>query len=269
MTSVDIMPRAETPGPTGSPALSIAAQTSIKLAQAELSVSVFSDLRDVEDLWRDFEKTAVASCYQRFDFVSAWFENIGRQNNYSPYIIVGHDRKNRPAFIWPLVLRRYFAYGVLSWPGGRHSNYNLGLSNRFWMTNLDEDLIRSVFRAAKKMRRFDAAHLFNQPVFWDGARNPFVNLPHIPSPSFAYCIDLRRGFEYYLETFRSPKFRKRLRWQQRKLASMGQITYRRAGNCRETLEFLDAHFAQKSSRFLSIGKTDPFAEKGLKSFLVD
>lgn len=269
MNTADIMPRVDHASHAGGRPLMPDWSKSEKLVTSDLIVNVFRSLDEVEAEWRSFEKHAVASCYQRFDFVSAWLKNIGFRNGYSPYIVIGQNRKGETAFIWQLVLKRQFGHRVLSWPCGRHSNYNLGLYNRLSMKDMGALQIRDILRAAKNIHRFDAVHLLNQPEMWDGSINPFMELPHIPSPSFAYCIDLRQGYERYLETFRSAKFRKRLRWQERKLCDLGDVTYKRAQTCEEAIHFVDVHFAQKSSRFLSTGKSDPFAEVGLKAFITD
>ncbi len=234
-----------------------------------LKVSVYTKLGEIENTWREFETKALSSPFQHFDFVSAWFENIGIHKGYSPYIIVATDLDNKTAFIFPMMLRQRFFCRVISWAGEKHANYNLGMFCRGWMRKLDHTHIRLIFRAAKEVVGFDSAHLLNQPEAWDDHINPFISLPHFASPSFAYLIDFRPGFDQYLETFRTSKFRKRLRWQERILQKLGKVEFRRARTREEATAFLNVHFAQKSSRFLAIGRSDPFAEPGSKSFLLD
>ena len=187
-----------------------------------VQVSVHRQFTEIENVWRQFEQTANASCYQRFDFVSSWFDNIGKQQGFEPYIVVGQTDAGIPAFIWPFVSRTELSIRFLCWPGGKHSNYNLGLTDPDWCVSLNRTRLDLILREANEQFPFDAITLYNQPEVWNGQPNPFAQLPHSFSPSFAYCIDLRDGFDNYITSFRSSRFRKRMRWQFRTFKAMAR-----------------------------------------------
>jgi len=239
------------------------------LRDNRVQLRVYDSPDEIEDIWREFERTANASCYQRFDFVSAWHQHIGRRTGHRPYIIAAFNESGDPTFIWPLMAKRRFFLTYLVWPGGKHANYNMGLTDPDWIDTIDRDAIWAVFQTARRQSRFDAVILFNQPETWCGKLNPFFCLANDPSPSFAYCIDLTDGLDAHVGRYRSSKFTKRMRRQLRGLNTMGGINMRRARTRQEALEFLDLHFSQKTARFLQKGLSDPFSEPGLKSFYRD
>ncbi len=255
----------DTNPPSGSPPL---AELCL-LEELGLDIRVTETLPGIEEIWRNLESKVAISCYQRFDFVESWFLHLGFQKGFQPFFISGFDRENNIAFLWPFALKRTKLGTHLVWPGEKHANYNMGLTRPDWIPSLNGEVIRQIFEAARKTRAFDAVHLLNQPEIWETRRNPFLLFKRNFSPSYAYWADFSDGFDAYILAAKSKRARKRLRWQERRLKEIGELTFERATSPTMVDRFLDAHFEQRKLRFEQLGKWDSLREAGAREFLTD
>ncbi len=239
------------------------------LHELGLDVRVTETLSDIEKIWRALENDVSISCYQRFDFVESWFLHLGFQKGYRPFFISGFDQENKIAFLWPFALTTSRLGNHLVSPGEKHANYNMGLTRPDWIPSMNGQVIREIFQMARKTRPFDAVHMLNQPEIWETRRNPFLLFKRNFSPSFAYRADFPDGFDNYIQVNKSKRARKRLRWQERRLKEIGELTFERAESPKRVDQFLDAHFEQRKLRFEQLGKWDSLREAGAREFLTD
>jgi CelD/BcsL family acetyltransferase involved in cellulose biosynthesis len=239
------------------------------LEELGLDIRVTETLADIEKIWRDLENEVAISCYQRFDFVESWFLHLGFQKGFQPFFISGFDQENNVAFLWPFALKRTKLGTHLVWPGEKHANYNMGLTRPDWIPSLNGEVIRQIFETARKIKPFDAVHLLNQPEIWETRRNPFLLFKRNFSPSNAYWADFSDGYDAYILSSKSKRARKRLRWQERRLKEVGELTFERATSPKIIDQFLNAHFEQRKSRFEQLGKLDGLREDGAREFLTD
>ncbi len=240
-----------------------------QLEELGLDIRVTETLGDIEKIWRNLESKVAISCYQRFDFVEAWFLHLGLRKGFRPFFISGFERENNIAFLWPFAFQKTRLGTHLVWPGEKHANYNMGLTRPEWIPSLNGEVIRQIFETARKTKPFDAVHLLNQPEIWETRRNPFLLFKRNFSPSFAYWADFSDGFDAYILANRSKRARKRLRWQERRLKEVGELTVERATSPKTIKQFLDAHFEQRKLRFGQLGKWDSLREDGAREFLTD
>lgn len=234
-----------------------------------VEISIFQTFDDVEQIWRELEKQTAISCYQKFDFVDSWFKNLGVNHGLKPFIISGKNEKGETAFIWPFVLKTNKLGTYLTWPGEKHANYNMGMNRLDWAPSLNRRVILDTFRKARKILPFDGVHLHNQPETWNGRPNPFLTIKRNPSPSFGYWADFSDGFDTYINAIKSKRARKRIRWQQRGLSEMGNLTFERAATNEDVDRFLKRHFEMRETRFKSLGKYDALSEAGVREFFTD
>ncbi len=232
-------------------------------------ISIFQTFEDVEQIWREFETHTAISCYQRFDFVESWFKHLGKDHGFQPFIMSGKDENGETVFIWPFVLKTTRLGTHLTWAGEKHANYNMGLNRLDWAPYLNRQVILEVFRKAREIFSFDGIHLQNQPETWDGRQNPFLPLKRNASPSYGYWADFAEGFDVYFKNIKSKRARKRIRWQQRRLSEMGELTFERATRKEDVERFLERHFELREIRFKSLGKYDALSEAGVREFLTD
>lgn len=237
---------------------------------AGLSVTVHGDLASVEALWRGFERRAVASCYQMYDFVAAWCRHCCAEAECTPLIVVGTDSAGEPALILPLGKFRSGPVTVASWLGDKHSNFNLGLYERSWAERLDGGAMREILAAVKRLApELDAFDLSNQPESWMGVANPLCRLSWQVSPSPSFSTVLPSDFDRMMDERRGRKGRKRLRWQTRRLGEIGEIRMFKAQDPAGARLILEAFLEQRRARMLYQEIDNPFEDPGVRAMLGD
>lgn len=228
------------------------------------SVATHSGFAEAEGVWRDFEQHAVMTAYHRFDWLEAWHRHIGAPKGIEPLIVVARTASGMPALIWPLGVRTVGAARVASWLGGKLVNYQFGLYARTAGESLDRAELMPVMAHLREKAGIDALSLRNQPHEWRGLANPLLDLPHQPSPSFAYSVALDPDFEALYASLRSGSTRKKLRRSERRLAEeFGCCTLRRPKTTDDLDRVLDTFFLQKSERMRERHITNVFAEPGV------
>ena len=95
-------------------------------------VEVFDDMASAEPHWRALERAqALATPYQRYEFLALWQRHVGADAGFTPFIVVGFDVRRDaavPAAAW--LAARSAAGRVVEFLGGKHANFNMGLWRR-------------------------------------------------------------------------------------------------------------------------------------------
>src|SRR5262249_46112194 len=100
-------------------------------------IDIIDDIEAAAPIWRSLERDgAVATPYQRYDFIPPWQRHVGRRLNVMPFLVVGTDRQGSPLFLMPLGRTRIGPLDVAGFLGGKHANFNFGLWNRGLLVNL-------------------------------------------------------------------------------------------------------------------------------------
>jgi CelD/BcsL family acetyltransferase involved in cellulose biosynthesis len=234
-------------------------------------IDIIDDIAGAEPIWRRLEHDgAIATPYQRYDFIAPWQRHVGSRSGVTPFLVVGTDARGSPLFLIPLGRSRVGPLDIASFLGGKHANFNLGLWGCDIAPRLGSiELAAIVDRIAQAAPRVDLLALTNQPACWAGVPNPFAQLAHQPSPSFGYRGALARDFAALADARLSAAQRKKLRRKQRTLSAAGPIRCWRAETADDVARVLDVFFAQKAERMAEFGITDAFAAPGMRDFIVD
>lgn len=230
-------------------------------------VVVHREFQSAEDAWRAFETDAVCTPYHRFDWMECWFRHIGAANGLTPAIVEARADDGSTLALWPMATRRTGPGIVAGWMGGKHVNYHMGLYRRDAIHRLDRDALTPMLQALRREAGAHAVQLVNQPREWRGFPNPLAALPHQPSSSFAYSLELKPDFEALYQELRSGSTRKKLRRAERQMSeTFGSCRLRRATTPEEADRVLDAFFAQKTERMRDKGQVNIFADPGVMAF---
>jgi CelD/BcsL family acetyltransferase involved in cellulose biosynthesis len=242
-------------------------QTGADTAPAIGDITVFHDFADAEAIWRGFERTAVTTPYQRFDWLEAWHRHIGKRNGFKPLIVhVGTD-DGETAFIWPLAVRSSGNVRVAHWLGCKLVNYRFGLYAPGLEAGTDRAALVLVLDFLRDEAGIDTLALTNQPEVWKGTRNPLLTLPHQESPSFAYSLPLQYDFDALYAERRSSSTRKKCRRNERRIEKeFGSCALRQPKSRDEVDRVLDAYFVQKSNRMRDKHVPNIFALPGVMDF---
>jgi CelD/BcsL family acetyltransferase involved in cellulose biosynthesis len=213
-------------------------------------VEVASKFEDVRAEWRELYAQAMASPYQSFEFVSNWFDTLGRDQKLEPLIVIARDEDQRPLALLPLALAKRGPLRMALFLGGRDSNFNLGLFRRGVEFN-ESAIVGLLSEAAHAApRRPDLFYLLNQPHRFDGDANPMVLPISRPSPSAAYGTKLPAE-DKALDARITKDTRKKLRKKEARLAELGDLRYEHEASGPLAKKIVQTLIAQKSKQFAS------------------
>jgi CelD/BcsL family acetyltransferase involved in cellulose biosynthesis len=230
-------------------------------------ITVYRSFEDADSVWRSFEGSALASPYQRIDWLEAWHRHVGARNRIDPLIVVARNNTGRPVLLWPLGSRRKGTARVGCWLGGKLVNYGLGLYDAAAAKTLDRDALVPVIRYLREETELEALTLGNQPEAWRGVLNPLLALPHQVSPSFAYSISLQPDFDALYTELRSNSTRKKLRRSERRMIdAFGSCDLRRPESEGDIDRVLDVFLQQKSKRMREKQQRNDFGQPGVMDF---
>jgi len=226
--------------------------------RAFASVEVLTDLETARPAWSEISARARASPYQSFEFALHWSETIGVADGVAPWIVVARDERGAVNALLPF---GRFRRGPIRWAaflGGRLANFQMGLfrDDVEWTRADLTALLREA--AASASPRIDAYMLANQPLVWDGARNPLGSLGARPSPSCAYSSALPDSFSVWRDSHFSKATQKKLRKKAKRLGEIGPLTHIRATRADEARMVIDAFLPQKRARMQALGLRNEF-----------
>lgn len=214
--------------------------------------------------WNDLFAVAPVSGYQAFDFVSAWFETVGRAQRVKPAILVARESSGRAKALFPLALNRRGPLTILTFMCGRESNFNLGLIRPG--ARFDEPALRDLLKKGAAAFGADIVYLRNQPRRFENFENPLALSCAGPSPSFAYGVTLPRdGAE--LDARVSKDTRKKLRKKEQRLAEFGELRYEHAVTGERAQDIMRTLISQKLARFAEMGIASAFNDQAMRDFL--
>ncbi len=229
-------------------------------------LELFSDFAAAEPHWRALEANGVYTPYQRFDWMDAWQNNAGAAESVSPLLLASFDRAGHPLFLLPLGYVTSERCKIVRFLGGKHANYNFGPWRRDFSCGAAglRALIDWLYHVQPEL---DGVELLSQPESWDGMQNPFLALPHQPSPSDGYKSAIEGSADEVLVRLLSNSMRGRIRNKERRLQKLPGYRYTRAATEADVDRYLAAFLEQKAARLKAQGIENVFAEPGVAEFL--
>ena len=222
----------------------------------------------IEADWRALEAGGVATPYQRHDWVRAYVAHAVGAGDTDTRILKVRARDGQTVAILPFALRRAGGLKTVSFIGGKHANFHMGVFAPDFAALLDSEGARQLLNdASAAMGGIDAFILHNQPQAWEGHANALALLDPQPSPSQAYKLALQADCEATLQNSMSSHARKKHKNKRARFAELGPSRLIIAETADERARILDAFCRQKAARFTQMGVPDPFADTGVRAFL--
>jgi CelD/BcsL family acetyltransferase involved in cellulose biosynthesis len=234
-----------------------------------VTARVIEDLSEAEPIWRRLQsQDAWSTPYQSFDFLAAWQRSAGIHSGTLPFIVVASDAQERPLCLLPFGWQRVGPLRVVSFLGGKHSNFNLGVWDRVaaaTATDADLDVIRRCIEASR--RRPDVLTLDRQPQTWNGIDNPFLRWPNRPAKIASARLPIDGTGADVIERVMSGATRSRLRGKERKLQNLPGYRYVQASQPADVDRMLDRFFELKIAHMAAQGLPNVFADPEVQRFL--
>ncbi len=230
-------------------------------------MSVTHRFEDMAAIWRDFEKDALCTPFQRYDWLESWQREIGAPGRITPCLFHAISNDGRTLFILPLAYWRYAGVRILGWLGDEHSNYKMGLFDREWFKTLTPGEARQILkRVLEFLPPIDVIQLIAGPGEWEGCANPFTRISALPSASYSHAISLQPDFEALYTSRRSAATIKKARKRERSFNRRHKLEFALATDRDEILRVLREVYRQKAFRLAEMGVHDFFTDRGVKAF---
>lgn len=193
---------------------------------APFIVTVFEDFESARPTWTLFERDAFCHVFQTHAWLSTWYDHIGRRAGIRPILAAVTDSRGERLAFLPMGIETRAGARVLTWLGGRASDYHGPLLGAAW-AHLGEAVdVTAVWAEVRRhLPAFDAVHFQKQPErIPGGVRNPFLALGVESDPYWASAAHLTRPWEDFYRSRRSKKARKNISHTLRGLMKQGALT---------------------------------------------
>jgi CelD/BcsL family acetyltransferase involved in cellulose biosynthesis len=237
------------------------------LADASPRVTVYRDIGQIGDRWRQFEAGAHATPYQHYDWTSAYAETIGAFMRLETIAAVLESEAGATLLILPLSTRRQYGLRVAERVGGDHANFYMPLFAPEILKRLTPGVCRLILQQVARQAAIDVFSSVNQPVTWLGLPNPFAALGGSPSPSPGFRRDYNFTAEQTFSVILSSESRKKVRKKERLLTEIGPLMYCQAESETQVDAIVEAFLEQKAARLRQKNVTDPFRDEATRAFL--
>lgn len=240
-----------------------------RTAQA-IALSVYTDLKTVEQEWRAFEQIADCTPFQTYDWLATWQKCIGTLTRTTPAIVIGRTG-DTILFIMPLAVEPRGLVRRLTFLGHDLCDYNAPLLAPEFSAVVGTDGfaklwrdIRALVRATSGLRH-DTVVIEKIPERVGAQANPLMGLGVRLNPSGAYETALVPNWEQFYTAKRSSATRRRDRTKVKRLGEMGEVRFV-APTDADMPATMDVLIAQKSKAFARMGIANMFARPGHTAF---
>ncbi len=198
------------PGPTSAPFI----------------VTVFEDFESARSTWARFERDAFCHVFQTHAWLSTWYDHIGRRTGIRPILAAVTDSRGECLAFLPMGIETRAGARVLTWLGGRASDYHGPLLGATWVRQGEAIDVTALWAEVRRhLPAFDAMHFQKQPErIPGGIRNPFLALGVERDPCWASAAHLTKPWEDFYRSRRSKKARKNISHTLRGLMKQGALT---------------------------------------------
>jgi CelD/BcsL family acetyltransferase involved in cellulose biosynthesis len=250
-----------------------ASSAALPSAKAPLvDLSLHHDLESIESDWRAFEESADCTVFQTFDWLSAWFRNIGVPQGVKPAVVIGRHGGTM-LFLLPFALETDGFARKITWLGSCLSNYNGPLVAKDFSRRLSPAQFAEAWREVEQLLRMRLGHdlvdLEKMPKVIGEQTNPFCALRVTPHVNDAYLTALGGGWDAYYAAKRSSATRKTDRKKHNRLADHGETRFVTAGDRDGVVRTVDALIDEKRRSYAKLGVTNMFEKPGHRDFFLD
>ena len=237
------------------------------LARTTLSWTAYHSLADCAVLWCDFQKRAIRTPYQRFEWLNSWMETFGRRDGTEPLIVVGFEG-DTPRILLPLAIDRELGARRLTWLADDWCDYAMPLLAPELAETLTEADVAAIWHAVSEIAGgADYLLLERQPLKLDGFDNPFARYDARPFTSKAYALRIGGDWDSFYERMHSTKSRRRLRDKEKRIKRCGEIVFRKLTGATEIHGAVTELLDWKVAQILERGAFNPFDDTTSDMFL--
>jgi CelD/BcsL family acetyltransferase involved in cellulose biosynthesis len=230
---------------------------------------VATSLREVEGIWRDFEREAVRTVFQTYDILAAWQHHIGARRGVTPLIAIGYAGNN-PIILLPLALERRKFLRQLKWLGEDMCDYNAPILATNFADHVEPGqfpaLWNGIVDAVQAVATFDVLTLRKMPERIGPLANPVFGLRVLPATYSAHAATLGNNWEEFYTAKVSTQRRATDRRKFKRLSEIGAIRLVELRDPGEIADAIELMIRQKRRNNARVGAADIFGQPGYREF---
>ena len=187
------------------------------------TISVFTSLERCEAAWRQATAACVCSVFQTFEWLSAWFATVGRDQGASAFVVFVRDDSGTIVLAMALAVRIRRGMRCLEFLGGELTDYNMPLVHAQLASRIgDREMARIWTAIIGRLPAVDVILLRRVPASFCGTANPLHRLTGFEPSERAFAARLPSTFAEFATPL-STSFFKFNRWRRRRLADIGKV----------------------------------------------
>jgi len=235
-------------------------------AASPLQITVFRQPSEAEADWRHFQEEGFLNPYQSYDWVSAWYDTLGKAQGIEALIAVVR-KEGKAVALLPMGLESSAGIRTLAFLGHQNGNQNTGCWDADFYARASSEEMRDLLVRLSREASADLLVLHNVPETWYGRPHPFVLKGAVTSPSPVFMRALPSDFATLFAQTHSKSSRKKLLRKQRLLREAGDYRAAKAQTRQEISDGLAAFLEQRAKRAAKAGIPNAFSTPVARDFL--
>jgi CelD/BcsL family acetyltransferase involved in cellulose biosynthesis len=204
-----------------------------------VSIRVETEMHGLREEWANFEKSAICSLFQNFDWNYEWYKTFAKPKNIQALIVIGYDINHNLQFILPLQIRRKMGAKTLEWLAQPESSYGIGLYEKSFQQQHGPHWFGQYLpRILELLPQFDVLNLQNMPLAYESFANPLTQLRLFEGANCTYVTNLISDYDTLLQSKRGPSSLKSMRKRDRRLDELGEVQFRQESVKSENLQLI-------------------------------
>lgn len=229
---------------------------------------------EIKKTWLELQKNNFVTVYQDYEWNSNWFKHLINKHlstNQLKAVFITVYEGDTPVALFPLCIRKLKGVRVLTWLADDHFNYQGGIFNQTFLTELNKETFLSIWNDIEDLiPDFHVIWLTHQLSTISGIESPFGWIEQHSSPNSAHQLIFKHHhWDDLLKELRSKSTRKRMRNEESRLSREGHLSSKKISNENELEFYLDVLFKQREDRFKLLGIDLETNIESYKSFYLE
>ena len=217
----------------------------------------------LKNLWLDIQNHSHLTAFQTFEWLSLWYETVGRNSLRIKPLIICVYHGQAPVALFPFGIRNVFGVEVLEFLGGDQVDYNAPLVSSEWMDKKNFNAAWNTLLEA--LPQYDVLNLVRMPEKLGEETNPMIVALSAGHECYSYSARLPLSWEEFRERLPKKMLKDNARMI-RRLTEKGSLEFKTARSAEDFHEFIETMFDQKRRRYKETGVRDVLADQYVQQF---
>ena len=228
---------------------------------ARFEYQVYSDFSLCEDVWRDFESTAIATPFQSIDWLQTWWDAYQKASNSDTTAlnIVMVYKADEPVLVIPLAVEQSNGLRRLTWLCAHLCDYNAPVIAKSFINSIDQKTTELIWSDIEKaIPGIDLLYLPKQPKKIADQSNPFYIEQSLDTSLQYHLAGINGDWQTYYATRRKGKSRRQIKARVAFMRDKAGMTIDEIMEPEKRAEIITQTINWKREQVAGGGAIDPF-----------